>query len=57
MAQLTQKDIEMLGKITEIIRDSDFDMRNVHFTEEAVYDKPHEYVTKLVFNLVRKNDN
>lgn len=54
MAQLNKKDIDMLGKITEIIKDSDFELRDVTFSEVALYDKPHEYVTKMDFKLVRK---
>ena len=54
MSGLNTKDLEMLQKITEIIKDSDFEMRNVFFNETCDHDKTTEYKTRLEFNLVRK---
>jgi len=53
MTQLNKQDIEMLGKIADIIKDSDFEIKNVTFRETCA-EKPNTYKTSLDFELHRK---
>jgi len=43
MTQLNKQDIEMLGKIADIIKDSDFEIKNVTCTCEnkVAYESPY----------------
>jgi hypothetical protein len=53
MTTLKKEDIDMLGKIAEIIKNSDFDLRDVRFVEQKDYGTD-TYKSKLEFELVRK---